>query len=73
MKLLSELYVVVYNTYGKPNATLDQLKDNDVRTLDEVKEQGISLDQTDGSELVAITLKEWGSENYDSGYVDAYG
>lgn len=65
---ITDLYVLVYD-YGGNNNTLDELVKNKVYTSIEEAEKDI----TNKSIMRVIDLEDWSKENYDCGYISAYG
>lgn len=65
---INNLYVIAKICDG-PNATNDELVSDEVYMSKEEAEKMID----DPKLKEAITLKDWGDEKYDSGYVYAYG
>lgn len=65
---ITDLFVLVYD-YGGNNNTLDELVNNKVYTSIEEAEKDI----TNKSIMRVIDLEDWSKENYDSGYISAYG
>jgi len=65
---INNLYVVVFYFEGT-NETGESLVSEEVFESEEKAKEII----TDKKTMKIITLKEWASENYDSGYINAYG
>lgn len=65
---ITDLFVLVYD-YGGNNNTLNELVNNKVYTSIEEAEKDI----TNKSIMRVIDLEDWSKENYDSGYISAYG